>query len=73
MWISRPHDELKAAVEPEVQRSTSAEGSHRNQVLLHERSQHVMPDGGHDVAEVQGGDGATFALVFLCEGLTGMF
>lgn len=27
----------------------------------------MVSDGGHDVAEVQGGDGATFALVFLCK------
>lgn len=32
-----------------------------------------MSDGGHDVAEVQGSDAATFALVFLRESLTGMF
>lgn len=38
--------------------------THRHQVLLHKGSQHVLPDGGHDVAEVQGSDGATFILVF---------
>lgn len=43
----------------------TAERSHRDQVLLYEGSQHVMSDGGHDVAEVQCSDGATFALVFL--------
>lgn len=32
----------------------------------------MVPDGGHDVAEVQGGDGATFALVFLRKRLAGM-
>jgi len=31
-----------------------------------------VPDGGHDVAEVQGSDGATFVLVFLCKGLAGV-
>lgn len=33
----------------------------------------MVSDGGHDVAEVQGGDGATFVLVFLCKCLAGMF
>lgn len=51
----------------------NTERSHRDQVLLHEWSQHVMSDGGHDVAEVQSSDGATFALVFLRESLPGMF
>lgn len=46
--------------------------THWDQVLFHEWSQHVVPDGGHDVAEVQGGDGATFALVFLRKRLAGM-
>lgn len=32
----------------------------------------MVSDGGHDVAEVQGGDGATFVLVFLCKCLAGM-
>lgn len=31
-----------------------------------------MPDGGHDVAEIQGGDGATFALVFQRKRLAGV-
>lgn len=31
-----------------------------------------MSDGGHDVAEVHGSDGATFVLVFLCKCLAGM-
>lgn len=43
-----------------------------DQVLFHKWSQHVVSDGGHDVAEVQGGDGATFVLVFLCKCLAGM-
>lgn len=29
----------------------------------------MLPDGGHDVAEVQGSDGATFVLVFQCKRL----
>lgn len=29
----------------------------------------MVPDGGHDVAEVQGSDGAAFLLVFLCKRL----
>lgn len=38
--------------------------THRNQIFFYKGCQHVLPDGGHDVAEVQGGDGATFVLVF---------
>ena len=32
----------------------------------------MVSDGGHDVAEVQGGDGSTFVLVFLCKRLAGV-
>lgn len=32
----------------------------------------MVPDGGHDVTEVQGSDGAAFALVFLCKCLAGV-
>lgn len=32
----------------------------------------MVSDGGHDVAEVQGSDGATFVLVLLCKRLAGM-
>lgn len=32
----------------------------------------MVPDGGHDVAKVQGGDGAAFALVFLRKRLAGV-
>lgn len=33
----------------------------------------MVSDGGHDVAEVQGSDGATFVVVLLCKRLAGMF
>ena len=46
--------------------------THWNQVLLYKLSQHVVSDGGHDVAEVQGSDGATLLFVFLCKSLAGM-
>lgn len=32
----------------------------------------MVPDGGHNVAEVQGSDGATFVLIFLSECLASM-
>ena len=32
----------------------------------------MVSDGGHDVAEVQGSDAATFLLVLLCKSLAGM-
>ena len=46
--------------------------THRHQVLLHKRSEHVVSDGGHDVTEVQCRDAAALALVVAAEGLAGV-
>lgn len=47
--------------------------THRHEAFLHEGSEHVWPDGDHDVPEVQRGDGAAVGLVPLDESLTRMF
>lgn len=47
--------------------------THRDQVLLHKRSEHVVPYGGHNVTEVQRRDDAILPLVLLGERLACMF
>lgn len=47
--------------------------THRDQVLLHKRSEHVVSYGGHNVTEVQGGDDAILPLVLLGERLARVF
>lgn len=46
--------------------------THRDEVLLHKRCEHVVSYGGHNVTEVHGGDDAILPFVLLGECLACM-